>query len=56
MKKYNVTITATVTKTYQVTGENEQAAIEQAHEIFSVLNDGTPESYDQETTNVEATQ
>lgn len=49
MKTYNVTIRATVTKTYAVGAENPTLSADQAHEIFSVLNDGADESYDQET-------
>lgn len=46
---WEVTIRATVTKTYTVTANNEQDAIEQAHQVFSVLNDDIPEDYNQET-------
>jgi hypothetical protein len=53
MKTYAVTITATVTKTYTVEAENEDAAYVLAHERFSVLNDDAPEYYDQETDSVE---
>lgn len=53
MKKYNVTIKATVTKTYEVEAETEDQAIEEAHGIFSVLNDDTPEDYEEDTLSVE---
>jgi hypothetical protein len=54
MPKYAITITATVTKTYEVEEFCEGKAIETAHEIFSVLNeDGIEEKYDQETVRVE---
>lgn len=53
MKQYSVTIRATITKTLLVEAENEQAATEQAHERFSVLNDGNDESYDQECLDIE---
>ena len=49
MKDWEVTIRATVIKTYTVTAENEEDAIEQGHMEFSVLNDDIPEDYNQET-------
>lgn len=53
MPTYNVTILARVTKTLTVEADNEQAAVEMAHEGFSVLpEDDTPEDYDEETVNV----
>lgn len=54
MTKYNVTVKTTITKTYEVTGETEQAAIDKAHNLFNVLNDDMPERYEQETVSVEA--
>lgn len=52
MKMYDVTITATITKTYRVEAENADMAYENAHEVFSVLNDDAPEHYDQITDSV----
>lgn len=46
--KYEVTIEARVTKSYIVEADDIDAAIQQAHETFSVLEDGTPENYEQE--------
>lgn len=53
LKQYNVTIRATVTKTYRVDAKDEDQATEEAHSIFSVLNDETPEDYEEETLHVE---
>jgi hypothetical protein len=53
MKQYQVTIRATVTKTYTVEAENADKAIETGHEIFSVLEDGADEDYDQDVLSVE---
>ena len=53
MKTYNVTIRAVITKTYKVEAESADLATEQAHEIFSVLNDDTDESYEQDMLDVE---
>ena len=53
MAIYAVTIRATVTKTYEVEANSEQEAIEDAHGIFSVLNDDTPERYEEETLRIE---
>lgn len=54
MKKYNVTIKATVTKTYEVEAETEDQAREEAHGIFSVISeDGIPENYEEDTLSVE---
>ena len=47
-KKYDVTITATVTKTIRVIAKNEDEAVEEANGIFSVLNDDYNERYNQE--------
>ena len=55
-KQYEVTIRATVTKTYCVEAETEADAIEQAHEGFSILNDDAPEDYNQETVSVSETE
>lgn len=49
MKTYNVTIRAVITKTLRVEAENEDAAISEAHERFSVLNDDTDETYEQDS-------
>ena len=48
MKEFDVTITATITKTIRVEADTEDEATEQAHQIFTV-DDGGPEKYDQDT-------
>jgi hypothetical protein len=53
MKTYYVTIQATITKTHRVEAETVDEAVEQAHEIFSVLDDGNPEKYSEETLHIE---
>ena len=53
MKRYNVTIRATITKTYKVEAENEEQAAEYGHEMFSVLNDDTDEDYTQDVLDTE---
>ena len=50
--KYKVTIEARVTKSYIVEADNEDLAYESAHELFSVLNDDTPERYEEETLDI----
>ena len=52
MKIFEVEIQATVRKTIVVEAPDENAAYEKAHEKFSVLNDGQPEHYEQETLNL----
>lgn len=52
-RSFDVTIKATVTKTYRVEAEDEDEAVEEAHCVFSVLNDEVPEDYDEQTLNVE---
>ena len=52
MKTYQVTIEARITKSYIVEADNEDVAYELAHEQFSVLNDDTPERYEEETLNI----
>lgn len=52
MKIYDVTIRATVYKTIRVEAEDEDDAYVAAHEEFSVLNDGVPERYEEETVEV----
>ncbi len=52
MKTYQVTIEARVTKSYIVEADNEDGAYELAHEQFSVLNDDTPERYEEETLDI----
>jgi len=49
MKTFEVEIQAIVRKTIVVKAPDEDAAYEAAHEQFSVLNDGGPEYYKQET-------
>jgi hypothetical protein len=54
MKTYNITIRATITKTYAVEADNEDAAYESANAMFSVLNeDGIDEHYTQEVIDTE---
>lgn len=52
MKTYEVTIRATITKTYTVTAANEIKATEAAHEIFTVECDETEEHYTQDVLDV----
>lgn len=52
MPTYDVTITATVTKTIRVEAENEEEAIEQAHESFTTVCDGPDERYEENTDSV----
>lgn len=53
MKEYGVIVRATVTKTVFVEAENEDDAIELAHEQFNILCDGIEEDYNQETISFE---
>jgi len=54
MKTYEVTIRATITKTYTIEAEDASTAETVAHEVFVVTNEqDIPESYDQETMDVE---
>jgi len=52
MKTYKVTIEARVTKSYVVEADDVDVAYELAHERFSVLNDDTPERYEEETLDI----
>ena len=52
MKNYDVTIKATITKTYSVQADDRDTAYELAHEKFSALSDDTPEHYEQETVDI----
>jgi hypothetical protein len=45
--KYEVTIEARVTKTYIVEADDENDAIQNAHEVFSILTDDAPEKYEE---------
>jgi len=56
MKTYEVTIRATIYKTITVEAENEDDAYVEAHERFSVLNDDTPEQYEQDSVGIEEVQ
>ena len=56
MKTYDVTIRATIYKTIRVEAENENDAYVEAHEVFSVLNDDTPEQYKQDSVGIEEVQ
>ena len=53
MKTYAVTIKATIYKTYTVEAASKDEALSLAHESFSVLHDGAPERYEEETNSVE---
>lgn len=53
MKRYEVTIRATVTKTITVEANNETEATELANEEFNINCDGNDESYKQDTLCVE---
>ena len=53
MKGWNVTVKATITKTIKIgEAKDEEEAVEFAHQIFSVSNDGIPEKYEQDTISV----
>lgn len=49
MKTYEVTIRATITKTYTVEATDDNEALNTGHQIFSVELDEAPEHYEQET-------
>lgn len=49
MKPYEVTIKATIIKTYTVYANSEDEASEIAHDDFTVQIDDAPEHYEQET-------
>lgn len=54
MKTYNVTIRATITKTYEIDAEDESTAEGVGHEVFIVENEqDIDEDYKQETMSVE---
>ena len=54
LKTYDVTIVATVRKTYTVQAENEDDASTEAHEQFTLTNDDDiPEKYEQYTKHIE---
>jgi len=53
MPTYEVEIAAVVRKTYTVEADNEDDAVQEANDIFSVLNDDTPEDYEQNLRGVE---
>ncbi len=52
MTTYDVEIKATVRKVVRVDGTNEQEAIEEAHSVFNVLEDGTDEWYEEEVLSI----
>ena len=52
MKTYEVTIRATVTKTYEVRAVDKESAEDLAHDMFTVSCEG-PEKYQQDTLEVE---
>ena len=54
MKTYEITIRATITKTYTIEADDAATAESIAHEVFVVQNESDiPESYEQETMDVE---
>ena len=54
MPKFDVTIKAVITKTYEVEADTQELAEQEAHEIFSVLNEtGISENYEQDTVDTE---
>jgi hypothetical protein len=52
MKKYAVTIVATIQKTIEVLAENAEQAAQLASQEFTAANDGTAEKYTEEVTQV----
>lgn len=52
MKKYDVTVKATVIKTLRIDAETEDAAVEQAYEAFTLACDGGDEHYSQDVQDV----
>ena len=52
MTDFEITIRATVTKTYTVQASDSDDAVQTAVEMFSVLNDGTDEHYQQEVLDI----
>lgn len=52
MKKYEIVIQAKITKTVIIFADSEQEAAEAAHSEFSVLEDGVPENYEQDTLSI----
>ena len=53
MSTYGVVIRATITKTEIVEADNEDDAVEAAHEKFNILCDGSDESFDQDYLSIE---
>ena len=54
MPNYAITIQATVLKTIYVSAKNEQEAVEEAHQIFTVVSEPKGlEKYTEETISVE---
>lgn len=54
--KYKVVIQATITKPIIVEAENQEDAIDMAHEQFNVLADGVEETYSQEVLSVDGSE
>jgi hypothetical protein len=52
--KYYVTIEATIRKTYEIEADSKEEAQKAGTELFSALEDGTPEYYTQEVLGVDA--
>jgi hypothetical protein len=56
MKKYEVTIKATITKTYTIEAPDDLEAMNIGYEVFSVETDEVPEHYEQELVDVSEVQ
>ncbi len=56
MKTYDVTIRAMVTKTLRVEAEDEDAAYQEAHELFNPYSGEAEERYEEETLRIEEVQ
>jgi hypothetical protein len=56
MKTYAVTIRAMVTKTLRVEAEDEDAAYQEAHELFNPYSGEAEERYEEETLRIEEVQ
>lgn len=54
MKTYKITIVAKIVKTYEVSSETKDKAIEEAHELFTTEPGDVEEYYSQDTLEVES--
>ncbi len=52
MKTYEVTIKATIIKTYTIEAESEAEALATGNDVFSVESDEAPEHYEQDVVDV----